>query len=79
MAWALFGANPLSKPTLSYCQLNPHEQYLVKFNQNTKLFIHEVTSEDIVREILSFSPVRDELIVPTSYIKRNGMPVCIVC
>ena len=31
MACRLFGAKPLSKPTLGYCQLNPKEQTSVKF------------------------------------------------
>ena len=40
MVCRLFGAKPLSKPKLGYCQLNPKEATTVKF-QNTKLFIHE--------------------------------------
>ena len=33
MAWRLFGAEPLSKPILGYCQLDPQEQTLVEFNK----------------------------------------------
>ena len=31
MAYSLFGAKPLSKPMLGYCQLDPKEQTWVKF------------------------------------------------
>ena len=31
MAWRLFGAKPLSKPMLGYCQLDPSDQTSVKF------------------------------------------------
>ena len=31
MACRLFGAKPLSKPMLGYCQLDPREQTSVKF------------------------------------------------
>ena len=50
MACRLFGTKPLAKPMLDYCQLNPQEK-TVKFNQNTKVFIHENVSENIVCEI----------------------------
>ena len=48
MACRLFGAKPLSKPLLGYCQLQHKEQISVKFNQNSKLFFHENASENIV-------------------------------
>ena len=51
MACRLFGANPLSKPTLDYYQLDPKEQTSVKFYQNTKIFIHENLSENFVCEM----------------------------
>ena len=37
MACRLFGAKPLSKPTLGYCQLNPKEQTSVKFSPKYKI------------------------------------------
>ena len=46
MACRLFGAKPLSKPKLGYCQLNLWFFYL-----NTKPFIHENASENIVCEM----------------------------
>ena len=43
MACRLFGAKPLSKPILGYCQLNPYRSKLQwDLNQNTKRFIHEM-------------------------------------
>ena len=50
MACRLFGAKPLSKPMLGYCQLDPQENFS-NFNQNTTLFIHENASENIVCEM----------------------------
>ena len=41
MACRLFGAKPLSKQMLGYCQLDPQKQSSVTFNPNTKYFIHE--------------------------------------
>ena len=38
MACQLFGAKPLSKPMLSYCQLDPKEQTSVKFQSKYKNF-----------------------------------------
>ena len=51
MACRLFGAKPLSKPMLGYCQLDPQEQSSVKLYANTKHFIHENASETIVCEM----------------------------
>ena len=51
MACRLFGAKPLSKSMLDYCLLDSKEQTSVKFNQNTKIFIHENAPEDIVCEM----------------------------
>ena len=45
MACRLFDAKPLSKPIVAYCQ---RQWY---FNQNTKHFIHENVSEEIVCEL----------------------------
>ena len=38
MACRLFGAKPLSKPTVGYCQLDPKEQTSVKFWSQYKTF-----------------------------------------
>ena len=38
MAWRLFGAKPLSKPMLGYCQLYPWEQTTVKFSSKYNHF-----------------------------------------
>ena len=46
---------------LSYCQLDPSEQTSVKFNQNTKLFIHKNISENIVCETAAILSGGDEL------------------
>ena len=35
------GSEPLSKPMLGYCLLDPQEQTSMKFNHNSKLFIRE--------------------------------------
>ena len=51
MAYRLFGAKPLSKPVLGYCQLDPEEQTSMKFYQNTNFVIHEKASENIVCEM----------------------------
>ena len=40
MACRLFGAKPLSKPMILYCQLDPKGQTEWKFNQNTKCLTH---------------------------------------
>ena len=46
MACRLFGAKPLPKPMLTFCQLDSKEQ-----TSNTKLFIHENAFENVVCEI----------------------------
>ena len=51
MACRLFGAKPLSKPMLAYHQLGPLGTNLWNFDQNTKLFIHENASENIICEM----------------------------
>ena len=51
MACRLFGAKPLSKPMLDYCQLDPQEQTSMTFWSKYKLFIHENASENIVCEM----------------------------
>ena len=48
MACCLFGTKPLSEPMLAISQLDPQEQTQWNFNQNTKLFIRENVSENIV-------------------------------
>ena len=50
MACCLFGAKPLFKPTLGYCQLDHKGQTSGQF-ENTKLFIHENAFENIVCEM----------------------------
>ena len=46
MASYLFGANPLREPMLTYHQVDPEEQTSVKFESNTKIFIHENAFEN---------------------------------
>ena len=50
MACGLFSAKPLSKPMLLFCQFD-HKEQIWNFNQNTKFFIHENASENIVCEM----------------------------
>ena len=45
MACRLRGTKPLSNPMLGYCQLDKLQWNL---NQNTKLFIHENASENVI-------------------------------
>ena len=59
MACRLFGAKPLSKPMLGYCQLDPKEQTWMKFD--TKFFIHENASENIVCEMAAILSMGDVL------------------
>ena len=54
MACRLFGSKPLSKPMLGYYQFDPWSELQWYFNKkNTKIFIHENTSEDIVCEMMA--------------------------
>ena len=48
MACRLFGAKPLSKPVLGYCQLQKLQWVSI---QDSKLFLHENASENIVCKI----------------------------
>ena len=48
MACRIFGGRQLSEPVLGYCQFRNKLQW--NFNQNTKLFIYEYASENIVCE-----------------------------
>ena len=50
MAWHRIGAKPLSKPMLGYYELDHYKQTSMKFNRNTKFFIHESLSENIFCE-----------------------------
>ena len=61
MPCRLFGAKPLFKPMLGYCQFDPWEQVQWNFNQNTKLFINENTTENIVCELEAILSRGDEL------------------
>ena len=49
MACRLFGAKPLSKPMLGYCQWILRNQLQWNFNWNTKFFIHENAYENKYR------------------------------
>ena len=51
MACRLFGAMPISKPMLDYCQLALRNKFQWHLNQNTKLFIHENAFEYILCEM----------------------------
>ena len=51
MACRLFGAKPLSKPMLGYCQFDVRNELQCNFNQITKLFILENVYKSIVREM----------------------------
>ena len=61
MACRLFCAKPLCKPVLGYCQLDPRNKLHWNFNQNTKLFIHENTSEISSVKWRPYCPGVDEL------------------
>ena len=50
MACCLFGAKPLSIAMLGYCQLNKLQW---NFNQNTRLFVQENASENIICEMVA--------------------------
>ena len=59
MASRMFGAKSLSEPILSYYQLSPREQTTVKFESNTKRFIHEDTLKNVICDmsVIFFSEV----------------------
>ena len=62
MACRLFGAKPLSKPMLGYCQLNLLKNKLqLNLNENTKLFIQENASKNIICETVAILSGGDEL------------------
>ena len=67
MACRLFGAKPLSEPVLIIVNWTLRNILQGNFNQNTKLFIHQNASENIVCEKEAFSPGGDEL-------TRGGWP-----
>ena len=48
MACRLFGAKPLPKPMLTFCQLIHRNKLQWNVNQNTKLFINENAYENVV-------------------------------
>ena len=60
MACRLFSVKPLSKPMLGYCQLDHLEQTSWNVDQNTTLFIHENTYENIVCEMTAIVSRGDE-------------------
>ena len=51
MACCLFGTKPLSKPMQGYCNWTLMNKLQWNSYQNTKLFIHENASENIVSEM----------------------------
>ena len=51
MGHYLFGAKPLFKSMLTYCQLNRQEETSVHKNENTMIFIHENENENVVCKI----------------------------
>ena len=51
VARRLFGAKPLSKPMLSYCQLEPWEQTSMKLSSKYKTFIRENAYQITVPEM----------------------------
>ena len=51
MACCLHGAKPLSEPVLDNYQLNPQEQYSVKFNENTNFFYSRKAFDNIICEM----------------------------
>ena len=71
MACRLFGAKPLSKPVLGYCQLNPQEQILVKFYKNKKLFSRKNASKNIVCEIAAILSRGEWVKTATSFDTRT--------
>ena len=48
MAWHLFCTKPQSKPMLPYHQLDSLEQSLVKYNQTTIIFPHQIKFENVL-------------------------------
>ena len=53
MACRLIGAKPLSKPCWIIVNWTPRNKLQGMFNQNTKFFIHENASENIVCEMVA--------------------------
>ena len=53
MAWQMFGAKPLIKPT--YCQLDPEEHTAVRFGQERKFAIQGNEFETSVRKIAFYA------------------------
>ena len=51
MACRLFGANPLSEPTMTYCQLDHKKHILMKCYLKFKSFIQGEAFENIAYEI----------------------------
>ena len=75
MACCLFGAKPLSKQMLGYLSIGPlgtnFSETLVK---NTKLFIHENGSENIVYEAVVIVSSGDELNEKYKEIWKSWVP-----
>ena len=61
MACRLFGAKPLPEPMLTYCQLDPREQFSVKFGTNYKNWINKKAFENVVCESVDILSGGDEL------------------
>ena len=45
--WFRIGTKPLSKPVLSYCQLDPYEQTSVKFKSKYKTFQQSIVMSSV--------------------------------
>ena len=78
MACRLFGAEPLSKPMLGYCQLNPQEHISVKFQSKYNFFIHESASENFISgmaAILSRWSWVNKVRIPLINVRRSYGPI----
>ena len=61
MACPLFGAQPLSKPVLGCCQVDPYEQTSVKFESKHKIFIDKNVFENVICEMVAILSRENEL------------------
>ena len=63
LACRLYGAKPLSKPMLGYCQLDPRNKPRWNFNQNTKVFLNKNAPKYIVCGRVAIMSWGEELIL----------------
>ena len=54
MAWCLSGAKPSTETVLTYCQLDPHEQTLVRFKSKQKHFHSGKCLKNVVCKMSDF-------------------------